>query len=489
MVYLLSNRVTLTAGAIIMGTFALFWFTGTSRYRAEKEKKPLVYTPRMLRLGIPITAGLFFAWYLLIDMGHRVLMIRDFAEPFVELEPYFMSFGMVLVDMLIPAFLWIFAWILKPIELFIQNLFKKQARRKIASLPHLKVIAITGSYGKTSTKFMIDAFLKERMNVCTTPGSYNTPMGICKVINNQLDGNHKTLILEMGARYEGNISELCDIAKPDISVITNVGISHLETFGSKEAIAREKSTLAKELKKGGTLILNGDDPLVEEMGELRDDVVKIFIGKEGSVRASNIQTGAEGTSFLLEWYNEVGELVGNEKITTKLLGHHNIQNMLLAAAVAREFDIRLKTIALAASKMEPVEHRLELKYRNGFVVIDDAFNSNPVGAANAVEILSSFPDGRRFIITPGMIELGDKEAIENEEFGKQIGDSEIDVAILVGEERTKPILKGIQSTEKGREKEIKVVNSLFEANDFLKSEGREGDVVLYENDLPDTYNS
>lgn len=461
MVYLLADRVTLTAGAIIMGTFALFWFTGTSRYREEKEKKPLVYTPRMIRLSIPIVIVLFFLWYTLLDLGRQVLMLRDFAEPFVEIEPYFMSFGMVLVDMLIPAFVWIFGWVLKPVEIYIQNRFKKQARKKIASLPHLKVIAITGSYGKTSTKFVIDAFMKERMSVCTTPGSYNTPMGICKVINNQLEASHKALILEMGARYEGNIKELCDLATPDVSVITNVGISHLETFGSKEAIAKEKSTLARELKEGGTLILNGDDPLVRKMAKLRDDVKTVFVGSEGSIRASNIQTGSKGTSFLMEWYNEEGEFVGNEKVTTRLLGQHNIQNMLLGAAVAREFDIRLKTIALAASRMEPVEHRLELKHRDGFVVIDDAFNSNPVGAANAVEVLSSFQQGRKFIITPGMIELGEKEADKNEEFGRQIGESNTDVAILVGEERTKPILKGIQSTKKGKEKEVRVVNSLL----------------------------
>ncbi|MDZ7721038.1 MAG: Mur ligase family protein [Balneolaceae bacterium] len=489
MVYLLADRITLTAGAIVMGIFALFWFAGTSKYREEKEKKPLVYTPRMLRLSIPIVIVLFFLWYLLMDLGYQVLRLRDFAEPFVELEPYFMSFGMVLVDILIPAFVWIFGWILKPVELYIQNGFKKQARKKIASLPHLKVIAITGSYGKTSTKFVIDAFLKERMSVCTTPGSYNTPMGICKVINNRLEANHKALILEMGARYEGNIKELCDLAQPDISVITNVGIAHLETFGSQEIIAYEKATLARELKENGTLILNGEDPLVREMADLRDDVKTVFVGRDGSIRASNIQTGSEGTSFLMEWFDENGKQVDSETIKTRLLGRHNIQNFLIGAAVAREFDIRLKTIALAASRMEPVEHRLELKHRDGFVIIDDAFNSNPVGAENAVKVLSSFQQGRKFIITPGMIELGDKEEEKNEEFGRQIGESEIDVAILVGEDRTKPILRGIQATDKGEEKEVRVVNSLFEANDLLKSEGQKGDVVLYENDLPDTYNS
>lgn len=489
MVYLLSDRVTLTSGAIIMGTFALFWFTGTSRYRDEKEKKPLVYTPRMLRLSIPILIALFFIWYVLIDMGFRVLMLRDFAEPFVDIEPYFMSFGMVLVDMLIPAFVWIFAWVLKPVELYIQKGFKKQAKKKLASLSHLKIIAITGSYGKTSTKFAIDTFLKERLSVCTTPGSYNTPMGICKVINNQLEASHQVLILEMGARYKGNIEELCKLAQPDISVVTNVGIAHLETFGSKEAIAWEKGALARRLTSGGTLILNGDDPLVCQMGSDRDDIKKVFVGDSGSIRAKNIRANQEGTSFDMEWMDKDGNVIQTQTIKTRLLGEHNIQNIMLAAGVAQEFNLRPETIAIAASKLEPVEHRLELKQQNGLTVIDDAFNSNPVGAKNAVDILDSFDGGRKFIITPGMIELGEREESENEEFGKYIGASSIDVVILVGEERTRPIFRGIESAVKSKEKQIKVVESLFEANDYLKSESKQGDIVLYENDLPDMYNS
>ena len=487
MIFYAAERITLTSGAIVMGIFTLFWFADTSRYKEQKEKKPLVYTPRMKRLGLIIIIPLVLIWFVLIDFGYTMFTMRDFAAPFIQTDPYFMGFSLVLVDMMIPIFLFIAAWIMKPVEKMIQNGFKNQARTKLASLPNLKVIAITGSYGKTSTKFVIDAFLRERINVCVTPGSYNTPMGICKVINDDLEAQHQVLILEMGARYEGNIKELCDIAKPDMSVITNVGISHLETFGSREAIVVEKSTLAKELKHGGTLILNGDDPQVKKMAELRHDVKTVLVGMDGQVQAFQIETGPEGTSFLMRWLGDDGRVTEEEKITTKLLGSHNIQNLLLGAAVAREFGIRLKTIALAASKMEPVEHRLELKKQNGFIVIDDAFNSNPVGAKNAVDVLDSFKDGRKIIITPGMIELGEMETIENEKLGKHIGNSGLDLVILVGEERTRPIRKGIETSEHGRMMDVKVVNSLFEANDLLKQYAQPGDVVLYENDLPDTY--
>jgi len=489
MIYFLAERITLTAGAIIMVTFTVFWFLGTSRYVGAREKKPLVYTARLVRLAMPSLVLVVILWIIMIDFAYRGLQLRDFAAPFINTDPYFLSFGLVIVDMFVPFFIYLAAWLVKPVELWIQSGFKNQARKKLASLPNLKVIAITGSYGKTSTKFVIDAFLKERIKVCVTPGSYNTPMGICKVINNDLEAHHQVLILEMGARYKGNIKELCEIARPDMAVITNVGISHLETFGSKEQVAVEKSSLAKELKPGGTLILNGDDPLVKKMSALRDDTKKVITGEDGTVKASNIEVSEKGTSFEMTWLDEAGNHVQAEQIKTKLLGAHNIQNFLLGSAVAREFNIRLKTIALAAAVMEPVEHRLELKQRNGITVIDDAFNSNPVGAKNAVDILSSFKTGRRILITPGMIELGDMEEEENRLFGEHIARAELDLVILVGKEQTEPIAQGIETVQNGNRTDLRIVKTLFEANDILMEYAKPGDVVLYENDLPDTYNA
>lgn len=486
--FFFAERITLTSAAIVLSLFALFWFIDVSTFREKKEKKPLVYTARMKRLAAVLLLVLVVIWYYIIEVGHLSLVMREFASPFLNTDPYFMSFGLVFVDILIPFFVFLGGWLLKPVEWTIQNGFKKEARKKIASLPNLKIIAITGSYGKTSTKFVIEAFLKERFNVLATPGSFNTPMGICKVINNDLEASNRVLILEMGARYEGNIGELCDIAQPDIIVVTNVGVAHLETFGSQEAIAREKSTLVKRVKSGGTAILNGDDQLVRSMANLRDDVETVFTGEDGSVRATDISVDENGTSFTMHWLGSGGTIVEQERIRTKLLGKHNIQNLLLGAAVARSFNIRLKTVALAASKIEPVEHRLELKKQNGRTVIDDAFNSNPVGAENAIKVLESFQTGKKIIITPGMIELGELEDKLNYIFGRQIAESDIDAAILVGEEQTKSILKGIKSADKEEKKFVRVVESLFKANELLAEISSEGDVVLYENDLPDSYN-
>lgn len=482
-----AEDITLTSAAILLSLFILFWFTGISKYKSEREKKPLVFTHRMKRMAVLIVILLIAIWYSLLEIGFVSLLIRDFAAPFIKTDPYFMAFSLVFVDIFVPFLVYFGGWVLKPVEWKIQSGFKKQARKKLASLPDLKVIAITGSYGKTSTKFAINAFLKERYSVCVTPGSFNTPMGICKVINNDLKASHRVLILEMGARYQGNIGELCDIAQPDLSVVTNVGLAHLETFGSQDVIAREKSTIVRRLNPNGMAILNSDDPRVKAMGNLRNDVRVVYAGKDGSVTAENVIVDSKGTSFTMTWKHSDGSEEASTRVQTKLLGEHNIQNLLLAAAVAREFDIRIETAALAASKMEPVEHRLELKDQNGLAVIDDAFNSNPVGAKNALDVLDSFASGKKIIITPGMIELGDREDEMNETFGKQIADSKVDVAILVGKEQTAAIHRGIESANDRKETEVYVVKSLFEANDLLREIAEKGDVVLYENDLPDNY--
>jgi UDP-N-acetylmuramoyl-tripeptide--D-alanyl-D-alanine ligase len=488
----LSESLTISAATLTLSLFTLFWFGSVTRFKAEKDKKPLVYTARMKRLAFTLGTFLFLFIFTIIDLSftgrlmNTPIVIRGTGNALLAAEPYFLLFGLVLADMSVPFFLFLAAWLMAPLERSIHNSFKNKARKKLSGMPDLKIIAITGSYGKTSTKFLIHALLKERYQVCMTPGSYNTPMGICKVINNDLEARHQILILEMGARYEGNIKELCEIARPDVSVITNVGIAHLETFGSEENIAREKSTLAKELKPGGILVLNGDDEAVSAMGSLNKEAKILYAGiHNGSVRASGIEYNEKGTRFAMQWL-ENGRITEEHEIGLRLLGAHNVQNFLLAACVAREFGIRPGTMALAAAQIEPVEHRLELKQQNGLTIIDDAFNSNPTGAKNAVEILSSFPAGRKVIITPGMIELGDIQEEVNRMFGKHIAEANLDLVILVGRQQTEPILQGFRE-HGGPQEKVRVANSLFEANEIARQFVRDGDVILYENDLPDTY--
>ncbi len=484
-IWIFRGVITQTTSIIILTFFAFFWFVPFHYYKGE-PKKPLVFTPRLLRLCVP------FVFINLLLPVTVTLIAYNFLPAYlsypingsqlIRVDIYFLSLGWILTNVLVPFLLFPAATITQPIENYIHQQFIDEARKKLARMPSLTIVAITGSYGKTSTKFMIRDLLGERMNVYATPGSYNTPMGICKAINNELEAHHQVLILEMGARYEGNIDELCDIAEPDISVITNVGIAHLETFGSQEAIARTKSTLIKRLTHNGTAVLNNDDELVRKMATIRKDINVVTVGlKLSDITASEIQYDYQGSRFITSYGSQ------KELFQTKLLGAHNVQNMLLAVGVASCFDIRLKTMAVAVKNIEPVEHRLQLKKQGELYVIDDAFNSNPVGAKNAVEILAQFNSGRRIIITPGMIEMGERQERENHKFGEIMGKAEPDLVILVGREQTKPIREGIEQTDLNPQK-VRVVDSLFEANEIVRDYAQSGDVILYENDLPDAFN-
>lgn len=484
----LEIEVTNSSKTVVLFTLSFYWFASIKRYKADKVKKPLVLTSRMKRLMIPVVASCLFIPAFFTTWSYSGLMpflwvgVSTYDPGFLSFDVILLVFGWIFGAVIIPFSILFGSAITKPIEKNIQNGFKRKARKKLASMPNLKVIALTGSYGKTSTKYMVRDLLKERYSVCSTPGSYNTPMGICKVINNDLQSHHQILILEMGARYKGNIQELCDIAQPDISIITNVGLAHLETFGSQEVIASEKGKLVNNLEKGGVAILNADDPLVNIMGSGREDIKRIQVGlSSGEIKAGEIAYNTSGSRFEVFFEEE------KEVFQTRLLGAHNIQNMLLAIGAAYHLGIRPKTMAIAAKNIEPVEHRLELKQQGDLFIIDDAFNSNPVGAKNAVEILGQFKTGRRIIITPGMVELGDLEYEENKKFGKAIAEAKLDLIVLVGEERAKPIQEGISESSDFMEN-VKVASSLFEANDIVRDFVKAGDVILYENDLPDVYN-
>lgn len=452
-------------------------FISSRRYRSDREKKPLAFTPRMIRLAtatglitfIPLLAGSVF--------GLETGSLHGF---------FWFLLGFFASDFGAPLWVLLGALAMRPVENAIQRGFKRQARSTLDARRDLTVIGITGSYGKTSTKFILAELLKQKYNVLATPSSYNTPMGICLVVNEKLRPGHQVLVLEMGVRYPGDIAELCAIAPPDIAVLTTVGIAHLETMGSIENIAREKGSILEHMRPGGPAILNIDNEHVA--GQAKRASGRVWrVSVEGhpnaDITAHNIRYDASGTSFVVR--DDTG---AEAPFKTKLLGKHNVLNILLSVAVGREMDLRLRQMAHAVRRVEPIEHRLQLRQDGPITVIDDAFNSNPVGARNAVDILSQFEANRRVIVTPGMVELGERQWEENRAFGEHIALHDIDLAVLIGEEQTASLQEGLR-TRDFPEEQIKTFASLFDAQDFLKRHLRSGDVVLYENDLPDQYDA
>jgi len=199
------------------------------------------------------------------------------------------------------------------------------------------------------------------------------------------------------------------------------------------------------------------------------------------VRASNIKCSYKGTTFDVEF----GEKGKKYSFETKLLGKHNVYNILSALALGYEFGITIKELQQAVKKVQPVEHRLEIKKIGNFYQIDDAYNSNPVGAKSALDVLNLM-EGTKVVVTPGMVELGEKEKELNREFGRQI--SEVaDKVILIGEKRTKPIKDGLKD-KKFNEDDIYVLNDVREAYVLIeKLKTKDNLYALFENDLPDTY--
>ena len=371
-----------------------------------------------------------------------------------------------------------------PLEKYVYLSFRGKAKKKLNSLNNMKVIGITGSYGKTSSKNILDDVLNVKLNSFKTPKNFNTTYGLIRTINDYLDKFNDVFIAEMGAFKKGDIKELCTLVKPTYGILTKIGTAHLDSFGSEQNIQEGKFELIESLPEDGIGILNRDDEK-QVSYKLKNKCKIVWIGidnKEADVSASNVKLSYTGTSFECTFK-------GNNKkylFETKLLGKHNIYNILAAIALANELGLTKEQLIKGVKKVKAVEHRLELKKIMGMNVIDDAYNSNPEGSKMAVEVLSMMP-GKTIIVTPGMIELGSKQYELNKKFGEIIAKNKIDEVILVGKEQTVPILDGLRE-KKYKEEKIHILNDVKDAFVLMKKLHEGETYILLENDLPDIFN-
>lgn len=436
-----------------------------------EAKKPLVYTARAKRVfGLSIS--------LLIGCAALLLFVSRTSPWRIAL----LLFSEITVINLILANLLIY-----PLERTINAGYLLSARRRIKKFQP-KVIGITGSYGKTSTKYILHEMLSQKFKTLMTPDSYNTPMGICKVIRGNLTAEHEVFVVEMGAYKRGDIKELCNLASPQIGILTAVGPQHLERFRSVENIAKTKYELIESLPPGGLAVFNADNEICAELAEKRasgGNPVRRYAteprAETPELFATDIQHTDEGLAFTLQ------TALGTAEVRTRLLGRHNVSNILAATAVAMECGMTLPEIQAAIANVEPVPHRLQLTAGDGKVtIIDDSFNANPVGAKAALEVLTEISGGKKVLVTPGMVELGEQEYEENRRFGERAADV-CDLVILVGPRRTTPILDGLKAADYPSQQIIVALN-LEEVKHHLATQVQPGDVVLFENDLPDNYN-
>lgn len=447
----------------------------------EPVKKALVFTDRAKRLYITNLIVSFIP--MLLVLIFYVIMPESMIIS--NLSIIIMAGIVALVNYFQPVTVGWANEITKPIEKNINMGFYKSAQSKIKAREDLTVVGITGSFGKTSTKFIVGDMLEEKFRVLNTPESYNTPMGLSKVINNELNSEHEIFVAEMGAKVIGEIKEVAQLAQPKIGVITSIGPVHIETFINIENIMKTKYELIEELPSDGIAVFNYDNEYIKKLAD-KTFKEKILYGLEDienlDIYADDIVVSELGSTFTLR------DKEGNSiSCTTKLLGRHNIYNILAGASVSKALGLSFEEISRGVSRVKPIPHRLNIiNPGTGVIIIDDAFNSNPIGAKAALDVLGQFREGRKIIVTPGMIELGTMEVEANREFGNDIG-KVCDFVILMGKTRTKPIYDGLMDVNYNPDN-IFVVNNLDEATEQIGKLARPKDVILFENDLPDNYN-
>lgn len=445
----------------------------------KKYKKPLVFTPRVKRI-YSVCAFISIA----VSLAVILTIGRGGSDAFLYYTGGQLSLGTILF---LCIFSWAIAmlavWLLKPVEASINAKYRNEAVSILKSMPDLKIIGITGSYGKTSTKHYLQRILSEKYDVLMTPGSYNTPMGVIRTVREMMKPYNEVFICEMGAKQLEDIKEICDIVHPQIGIVTAVGPMHLESFKSLENVQKTKFELIDALPKDGFGVINND---FEWCANRRLDNVEVSRYGVSSTdgcdyKATDVKYSPDGTYFTVEGTN--GEKID---LHTRLVGECNISNLVAAVIVALHLGLTKDEIRRAVESIEQVEHRLNVKRTPGGVtIIDDAFNSNPAGSRMAVDVLSQFKDGKRIIVTPGMIELGSEQERLNLELGKHIGEN-VDIAVIVGAYNRNALVDGIRNTD-FNEKNLHIVDSFADSQTLLSKILKSGDTVLYENDLPDSF--
>ena len=454
--------------SIVYGIFYFILFLHLRiSLKKEQLKKPLAITSRIKRLTLTT-----FIIYL-IPLVLCCIYYNGYDNYYYFIMGTYVYFNFFIVY---------FANIInKPIEKLVYIYYKTKALNKLKSMNNMEVVGITGSYGKTSTKNIVNDILNEKYISFMTPKNFNTNYGLIRTINEYIDKYNNYFIAELGAFRKGDIKQRASIVKPKYGILTKIGTAHLETFGSQENVTSGKFELIESLPKDGIAILNKDDE--NQVNYKIKNTCKVLWyaidNKDADVYADNIKYDESGMTFDVYINNN------KHNLKTRLLGRANIYNLLAGITLANELGLTIEEIKRGVSKVKTVEHRLELKSYGSINYIDDAYNSNPVGSKMALDVLKLMP-GKKIVITPGMIELGDKQYEYNYNFGKYIADS-VDLAILVGKEQTKPIQKGILDSNFDKEKLI-VVNDVKEAINIAKNYYQEKVYILLENDLPDVFN-
>ena len=340
--------------------------------------------------------------------------------------------------------------------------------REYRRLLGVTVIGLTGSVGKTTTKEMTYSVVSKKLNAIKTQGNLNNEIGLPKTLFT-LDETHNGAVIEMGMSHFGEISALSKTALPDIGIITNIGVSHIENLGSRDGILKAKLEILDGMKKGSTLILNVDN---DKLSEVKLDDYEIFgfgIDSENAdVRAFDISENETHTEFKVSFEG------GTQKVTIPTVGLHNVYDALAAFCVGLKLGIDTEVIADALGEYSPSGMRQRIKKVNNLTVIEDCYNASPDSQKAAINALMSLTGNRKIAVLGDMLELGDYSETAHRQIGRYAAEKKLDsvytygeMSKLIAEEASKGNVKAYSFTDKAE---------LFNA---LKGELKEGDAVLF----------
>ncbi|MDE6189131.1 MAG: UDP-N-acetylmuramoyl-tripeptide--D-alanyl-D-alanine ligase [Clostridia bacterium] len=462
---------------VVQGLYVIVLLVSLTDERDKCLHQPLIYTARAKRLLVTYSIITLLLLAVVVIVG-SVIKIKGVGLSFV-LVP--------LIFALLPAIMRFAIYANKPLEKSIASKFIEKCTDELNKRRDLMKIGITGSFGKTTVKNILTTILNQKYKAYCTPSNFNTPLGICRAVND-LPDECEVFIAEMGARRVGDISELCDIVKPTYGMITGVGSQHLGTFKSVENIYSTKKELSDYVEKvGGAVVYSGENELSLKMYEESNSLNRIAISVDRflssknnaeNISISEIECDSKGLRFLLS--------IGDKSVrcNSALIGKHNLNNILLCVAMARELGLNIVQIADGIGNVTPIEHRLQtIELPTGITIIDDSYNSNEEGAKLALEALKLFK-GRKIVATQGLVEMGAKQEKVNFELGESIANV-ADIAILIGINREN-IRLGMLA-ESFCDKNIYLVEHLDNAKDLFSAMLVRGDVLLLQNDLPDNY--
>jgi UDP-N-acetylmuramoyl-tripeptide--D-alanyl-D-alanine ligase len=436
--------------------FLFFSYTHPNWFSLQKRGK-LIFTKKasliyLLSMILSVCLVLFFSFFYNLRAGVISIFIVCLFLPFI-----------ILLSLLI----------IKPIDAYLKNRLIKAAALILKSVKNLIVIGITGSYGKTSAKEILNFILSEKFKVLITPENINTDLGIADFIvkkKNELN-NYEIFIVEMGAYKIGEIKKICDLVRPKYSILTGINEAHLERFGSLANTVKAKFELAEATESAA--ILNFSD------NNIKDNYKRFKINDPvgaAIVQIENIN--------ILENFSGLEFTVDNEKFKTQLLAEHNINLILLARALAQKLGLSADEIKRGVNKIKIIKHRLEPIYNKNtnIWIIDDSYNGNLKGIISGLAVLRR-AQGRKLVLTPGLVELGEK----SEEIHKKIGElyaKTVDFILLINSKNTKWIKEAL---DKNNYKNYKVYHNTVAAHADLKNILRAGDTIIFQNDLPDNY--